>query len=337
MAFGTLAALGLGAAGAGILGGMFGNENEGAAPASSVNGFAALHPDAQKAWLEQYLPQLLEQYKGKFQTGPLGQAPTGPFASQGLQDLQAHSNKVGGIFGNGTGVNPIGAIEPFNQYQQNALSSFGGGLAGLKNELGGFQDLYNENILNPQLSEIDRDASILNNNLLGQKSGNLGAFGSSALGTQLAQLQDSANRLKLNARAGAFQGALGLRRQSLQDMLTSGSLIQQQNQGSLNAIYPQVQQTTAPNRLSQFGQGLSMFPGSSTQTGPVAGQPDTWARVGNAGMQGLGILSGLGGLGAGGGGQAGFGNGMGGGSNWGFGAPPAMGGYRFGNGFVSPF
>jgi hypothetical protein len=344
MAFGTLAALGLGAAGAGLLGGLFGDENEGAMPQqqSSTQGFAALPQEVKDAWLQQYLPQLLQQYQNKPMTTPLGQAPTGPFASQGLQELQAHSNQVGGLFGNqGTGVNPLGAVEPFNQFQQNALSSLGGGLAGLQNELPGYQNLYNENVLNPQLAEIDRQLGMGNNRLLGRKAGggNLGVLGSSAIGTQLAELQDSANRLKLNAREHAFTSGIGLRNQTLQDMLRAGGTIQNQNQNTLGAIYPQLQQTLPQNKLGQLGQGLSIFPQSnlSNGTGPIAGRPDTWARVGNAGLQGLGALSGLGGM-EGFGGAPSFNNQFaGGGSNWGFGAPPAMGGYQLGNSYIRPY
>jgi len=279
-------------------------------------------------------------------TTPLGQAPTGPFASQGLQELQAHSNQVGGLFGNqGTGVNPLGAVEPFNQFQQNALSSLGGGLSGLQNELPGYQNLYNENILNPQLAEIDRQLGMGNNRLLGRKagSGNLGVLGSSAIGTQLSELQDSANRLKLNARKHAFQGGLGLRNQTLQDMLRAGGTIQNQNQNTLGAIYPQIQQTLPQNRLAQLGQGLSGFPGSSTTTGTsmgaTPGQPGLLSNILGIGKTALGLGQGLGIFGGGGGGAPSFGNQFagGGGSNWSFGAPPATGGYNLGGSYIRPY
>ena len=305
MALGTLGTLGAVAGGAGILGGLFGGD-EGGSPggSSSIQGFAALPPEVKDAWLKQYLPQLLKQYNAKFQGTPLGQAPTGPFASQGLQELQQHSNSIGGLFGGGTGVNPLGHVEPFNQFQQNALGSMGGGLAGLQNELPGYQNLYNENVLNPQLEHIQKQEDMLQGGLRGRNaaSGNLFGAGSTANKTQIAALQEQANQARSQARSQSFQGGINLRNQTLQQMLGAGSAIQGQGQQSLNALQPQLQQTAPGTRLNTFGQGLNMFPQSNTmnQTGAVAAQPNFMSKLGGAGLQGLGIMGGMGGGGMGG-------------------------------------
>ncbi len=286
---------------------------QGVGGSSSTSGFGALPPEVQQAFLQQYLPQLQAQTQGKYQGTPMGQAETGPFASQGLQQLQQYSNHNGGIFGNGTGVNPIGTVEPFNQYQQNALTQAGGGIQGLKEQLPGYQDLWNENVLNPQLQEMDYQNALKQHQLLSSKAGNgnLGAFSSSALGTQLAQQQQDANRLKLNARAEGFQGAQQLRNQTLQEMLGAGNMIQGQNQQSLNALQPQLQQATPGAQLSRFQQGLNAFPNSSTSMGYGAanpGTPNLASQIGNIGtaLYGAGQQLGL----------QGFGN-NGGQSSWG--------------------
>ena len=327
----------------GIMGG-FGDTPANGGGGSSQGGFAALPPEVQKAYLEQYLPQIMEQNKGKFQTTPLGQAENGPFSSQALQELQQYSNQNGGIFGNGTGVKPLGAVEPFNPMQQQALSGFGGGLAGLQQDLPGYQNLYNQNVLNPVLAEIQRQQDIAQNQLLGGKAGggNLGALGSSALGQQLAGLQEQANRFREQAGAKGFESSLGLRRQTLADMLKSGTLQQGQNQQYLNAIQPQLQQTTPGARTAQFGQQLAGFPGSQAQsyTGPSPAQPGMGANLINMLGMGQGIMSAFGGQGGQGmntgnvasmfGGQGNQGGMPQGGSNWMMGSPPASGRYNLG-------
>lgn len=254
-----------GALGGGMKGGSNGaGSAQGIGGNSTNSGFAALPPEVQQAYLQKYLPQLLQQTQGKFQGTPTGQAPTGPFASQALQELQQYSNQNGGIFGGNSGVNPLGQVEPFNQYQQNALGSFGGGLSGFQNELPGYQNLYNENVLNPQLAEIDYQNGIANSNLRSNEAGrSVGAFGNTAFGSQLAGQQDNANRLKLGARAQAFQGAQELRNRTLQEMLGAGGVIQQQNQQSLNALQPQLQQATPGAQLGALQKGLGAFPNST--------------------------------------------------------------------------
>ena len=90
------------ASGAGALASAFGGK-KGQAPAQQ--GFAALPKKVQDAYLETYLPAVLEQYEQPFQPIPMQRAvDTGdPFQSQALLDLQQFSDDVGGLF---TPLNP---------------------------------------------------------------------------------------------------------------------------------------------------------------------------------------------------------------------------------------
>jgi len=127
------------------------------------------------------------------------------------------------------------------------------------------------------------------------------------------------------AQAEGFQGALGLRqqgigerRQSLMDLLNSGTAIQEQNQQYLNYLQPQLQAALPQNRTANLGALLNMIPGESptssgTSTGEVAGKPNAAARWG-AGLQALGSAGLNYGnfMGQGGGGLQNLGGGMGG-------------------------
>lgn len=298
MAIGSIAsALPIISGGASLIGGLFGEDEGGQASPTGVggsqSGFAALPPQVQQAFLQQYLPQLLQQNQGKLQTVPLGEAPQGPFGSQGLQQLQNYSYAHGGLFNGTEGVNPLGHVEPLNQFQQGALGSFGGGLSGLQQELPGYQDLYNQNVRDPQLREIERQQQQAQNGLLGAnaRSGNLGAFGSSALGTQIAELQNHYNQYKDQAQIGAFQGANNLRNQTLQQMLNAGNQVQQQGQQSLNAVQPYLQQNLPQQRLQQFAQGLNQFPVGQVSQGQTPSQPNTLSKIGGVGTAATGLLN----------------------------------------------
>ena len=112
---------------AAALGGALFGKNKQIPQQTGASGLAAAPPQVGHAYLEGLLPGAWQQFANQYQGTPMGQAPTGPFASQGLQELQGYSNQNGGIFGGGTGVNPLGMVEPFNGIQQNALSRFGMG------------------------------------------------------------------------------------------------------------------------------------------------------------------------------------------------------------------
>lgn len=227
-----------------VLGGDKGNKAspQGVGGGTSVSGFAALPPEVQQAFLQQYLPRILQQFQG------------------------------GGT-----------QLAGFNPMQEQALQSFGGGLSGLQQELPGYQDLYNQNVLDPELERLqqaqDEGLSALADRR--QKMGGIGV-GGSAYNNQRAAYENQINNLRLNARANAFQGARGLRRETLQDMLTSGGQYQQQQQAQYNQ--PQA-------NISQFAGNLAGIPTSATNTnyGQTPSQPDFLSKLGGAGLGALGL------------------------------------------------
>lgn len=288
---------------AAVGGGLFG-KNKGQNPGGSTNqsqsvsGFEALPGEVKNAYLKQYLPDILQQYQGKISATPLGQAETGPFASLGLQQLQNYSNQNGGIFNGTTGVNPLGAIEPFNEYQKSALASLGGGLEGLQQQLPGYMNPYSDIVGN----EINRQAQIGQSNLKNQftQQAGLGGLSSSAFGTALSGNEEARQRLQNENQYNNYNQALNLRRQTLGEMLQAGGAIQQQGQASLDYLSPYLQGTTPQARSGMLAQQLGMIPGSQVsnstgnQWGANAGRPDFMSRLGGAGLTTLGIGQGLG-------------------------------------------
>lgn len=252
-----------GAAIGGGLGSLFGGKKKQPGYQQQVTqqqGFNTLPEPVRNAYLQQYLPGILSQYQGKYQGLPMGQAPTGPFASQGLQELQNYSNQIGGIFAGGTGVNPLGQVEPFNPYQQQALQSLGGGIGALGNELSQYMNPYQKFVQD----EINRQHSIAQNNALSDfsRAAGFGGLQSSAYGTLQSQLEQNRLRDQNQAQVQNYQQALGLRRQTLADMLGAGGQIQQQGQNMLGALQPQLQQTLPQARTGLLGQQLGAFQGS---------------------------------------------------------------------------
>jgi len=280
----------------------FAGKNEQQAPqpygttSSSEAGFKTMPKELQEAYLKQYLPQILAQSTGPYNAGPMGQAATGPYAPQGLQQLQQHYNQYGSPFAGNGGAMPLGAVEPFHPYQTQAFGQIEGAsnAPGLESQLRPYMDLYNKYVLSPTLERNKRERAEVENALLGRGQGNLGYFGSSALGTQRAQLEKNYGQLEQEAQAEALQNALGLRRQGLGDLLAAGGAIQEHGQQYLNALQPQMQAALPQNRTSALGQQLGLIPGasqSSTSTGyhqPEA-KPNAAMRWGGA-LQSLGSL-----------------------------------------------
>lgn len=333
----------LASAGSTILGGLFGG-NDYEPQQTGSSGFAALPPQVQQAYLQQLLPQAQNIFSSPYVTTPLGQARNSPFESQALQELQQYSNQNGGLFAGGTGVRPLGQVEPFNETQQNALGQFGQGYGnflqnqgqymnpyqqrvlnqlamggqGMNQQLPGYMNPWLEQVLNPQLDYLNRESQSAENRLRGRisGSGNLGG-GGSTYAQQLAKIDQNRQQLGSDiigretgnaynqalgqynlGLSGLFQGggqaydaANQTRRQSLQDMLLAGTGMQQQGQAQLNALQPQLQQTTPQAKLSQFGQNLGMFGNSATSTGYTQ-EPNMWSKVGGLGLAGMGLLGG---------------------------------------------
>ncbi len=383
------------ASAAGAIGGLFGGDEEQQQQQTSnnVSGFAALPPQVQQAYLQQYLPGVLEQYnRGQYQI-PSERINEGqPFQSQGLTGLQRYFDQRGIP----NAVNPYG-VEPLNQIQQNAITGLGQGYnaqnpdqfinpytaqalnaysrlagnpqgnelghQGIGNELGqyigaiggqrgagggvaGLQQYmnpYTDQVTNRTLEDLREKFTGGQNGILSQNalSGSLGAFGGSALGTQLAQNQKDVSNQALdfiaNQNAGNYgqaqnqrnleiERALGQRgsetalrnqylaslgsggnyagnqrSQTLQQMLGAGTALREQNQQELGAGINQWQQQAnfPQERLGQFAQNLSLFPGSTTGQSMqyAAAQPNTISKIGAYG-QGIGdfLKGGAGGL-----------------------------------------
>lgn len=216
--------------GGSLLGGLFGDEDEGAAPAQSVSGFAALPYDVQQAYLQKFVPDSLWLYK--------------------------NDN---------------------NPYEGQVMNSLGGGITSFKNELPQYMNPYQSAVTNDVFSRMQQEGDIAKSRALGQTAvrGGVGAFGSSALGTQLAGIDNyqlDRQREYLNqSKMDNYNQAIDLR-----NMLLSG----------------QEHAATIPyNKVNRLGSLLGMVPGSSTQTGAIAGSPN-WASKLSGGMISLSSLLG---------------------------------------------
>ncbi len=261
---------------------------------TSESGFRTMPKELQEAYLNQYLQQILAQSTGPYHAGPMGTAETGPYASQGLQQLQSHFNQFGSPFAGGNGAMPLGVVEPFHEFQTRAFGQIGEGASApeLEGQLRPYMDLYNKYVLNPTLERNKRERAEVENALLGSGQGNLGYFGSSALGTQRAQLEKNYGQLEQEAQAEALQSALGLRRQSLGDLLAAGGAIQEHGQQYLNALQPHLQASLPQNRTSLLGQQLGLIPGgSNVSTGYYQPEPKP-----NSAMRWGGALQSIGSL-----------------------------------------
>jgi hypothetical protein len=277
------------AAGLAAAGSIFGKSKGGQASPHGIggqlSGFHTLPEQVQNAYLQQFLP-----------------AAQGQFNQGGMQ------------------------LAPFNASQEQALQGFGQNLAGLQGQLPGFTNLYNQELYNPYHQEqynqnVNLPTEELINQQLGEnqsalinaqrRGGTPGALFSSAFGGKLAQLQSEANKLKHLGRINAFQYGTGqgresfnvgqqLRRQTLEDMLRSGTAYQAQQQAQLGL--PQA-------NINQFAQNLGAFPGSSMVQGQTTSQPNWLSKLGGTALQFLGGAQGGGLFGGGGGGSGGFGGG----------------------------
>lgn len=172
-------------------------------------------------------------------------------------------------------------VTPFNQYQIQALEGMGQNATQIGEELGQYMNPYNKYVTD----NIQRQADIQRSNIMGQtaKRGGLGAFGSSALGTQLAGLDAHTARLKNMNDYQNYNQALNFRRQTLGDMLSAGDIMQEQTQEEANA------QAT---RLGQLASFLGAFPG--TQTSSSMGIGARQAPVSGAQRFMGGLMGGLG-------------------------------------------
>lgn len=85
---------------------------------NSVSGIAALPPEVQQAYIKTLLPAALKQFEKPFRPAPMQRvnAPSTPFDSQAMYQLQQYSDAMGGMF---TPTNQTPAQSPYatgNQY-----------------------------------------------------------------------------------------------------------------------------------------------------------------------------------------------------------------------------
>lgn len=212
---------------------------------NSVQGFGALPPQAQQAYLNQALPAAQGAFENINKQMPLArvQAPSDLFGNQSLYNLQQMSDQMGGLYGHaGQGVSPADVV-PINAMQQEALSNIMNGADpnNLSAQLMQYQDPYNIMVRDRAINSIKDRADQIRKKIMGDMaaSGNLAASGGSALAFQLSELdKNTSNQIAdLEAFLGkeGYQQANNLRNQQLSQMLGGGELLQGQHQNELNA------------------------------------------------------------------------------------------------------
>lgn len=269
----------LGAASA--LGGLFGDDNEGAAPQQSnhYTGYNALPEQGRKVY-DSYFQMLQALANNPYAQQRMGMAgkPNDMYGSQELYNLQQTQP--------GQGVRPIGVLEPFNQVQKGALGAYAQpdytneGLAQYLQPFQGARDRALEN--------INRDANIGYSGIKGAQAMNGSLARDPMYGGQVPQLEEARARAIADMEAGFNQQALGLRGQSLSDMLNSGNLIQKQNQAGLTAASGQnlAMSNPAYGQAQAYMQLLQGMPqaSSSQSMGDIAGRPDMLSKISGFGQ-----------------------------------------------------
>jgi hypothetical protein len=279
--------------GAGIIGSALGIGQKKGSPEKSsseqISGYYALPPEAQARY-QDFLKGAQQYYNNPQQPGRYGQAlnpSNNPYASQGLYEYQqANPDKS---------VRPLGVVEPLNSIQRSAIGNY----SNPDYSMGGLSQYFNpfqEQVIDRATSAINRQADISRSNLLDRINASGGILGSSATGTQLAQQEGERLRAlgDMNANLGAqgYREALGLRGQSLSDMLNAGNMVQQQNQGLLQAALPgnQAAYNQDYTQAKSLGQLLGLFPSGSKGTSSSMGEI---APSKNALGKGLGLAGSL--------------------------------------------
>jgi hypothetical protein len=261
---------------------IFGGKQKGSdAPAqsSSSQGYNALPPEAQAVY-RQYFNKLSRLANNPYAQNRMGFAgkPNDIFGSQELYNLQQTQPNQG--------VRPIGVQEPFNQVQQNALGAFAnpdysqGGLAQYLQPFQGARDRA--------LEGINRNASTLFSGIKGREA-RVGSLARDPMyGGQLPQLEEARARAIGDLEAGFNEKALGLRQQSLADMLGAGGQIQQHNQAGLQAASGQglAQSNPLYGQAQALMQLLQGIPNSSSgnSMGTMPWQPSNLTKAGNLGL-----------------------------------------------------
>lgn len=270
--------------GGALLGGKRGGSGT---PATQVTGIAAMPPEFQKLFatyvnaannfaLNDQSANRLSMYN----------EPNPMFRSAGLTALQESRGNQG--------VLPIGVIEPFNQYQANALTKLGEGNV-LSDVLMNYINPFQNQVTNRAIEGVNRQYDIANSQLRDQINAvNPRVFGNSATATQLALQEEARNRTigDLLARLN-YQGyneGTNLRDRVLSQMLNAGGAIQSQNQSMLQAASGRGVASSSPEygRLQALGALLGVLPNSSSSTGGVPREPSNLSKLSGLGLALLG-------------------------------------------------
>lgn len=245
---------------------------------SNLTGYNAL-PAAGKQVYDNYFRMLNNVAANPYDQSRLGMVgePQDIFASPELYALQQTQPNQG--------ARPIGVLEPLNQIQRNALGSYANpdfSDAGLAAYMQPF-----EGIRNRTLENINRNSNIAFSGIKGREA-RVGSLARSPLyGDQLPQLEEARARALADAEAQFSLNALGLRQQSLTDMLNAGNLVQKQNQAGLQAASGQGLTMANPafGQASALMQLLAGMPnsGSGQSMGAVASRDNNLTKLGNLG------------------------------------------------------
>ncbi len=215
-----------------MLGG--GEEGGSSSQSSSMSGYNAMPLIQQQAYdpFFQAVQNLWGVPLNSVSNRMVGQ-PRSPFDSQELYALQQSSP--------GKGVMPTGMIEPFNQFQQNALMQMGNPDYS-QQAMQQYMNPFMDQVMNRTLGNINRQADMGRSSIMDNSSRiNSRALGSS-LGTQLAGNEEARLRAVGDASANlgyqGYQEGMNVRDNALKQQLGAGSLIQGQNQGMLDIANP---------------------------------------------------------------------------------------------------
>lgn len=155
---------------------------------------------------------------------------------------------------------------PNNPYQKQVQQAYGGGISGLMQQLPDYLQVFQQNVDNPTLAEMQRQAEIEKNKITAQAANSgLGSLLNSNLGVQLSELQSNADRRKMqylyDTNRQNLNSALDLRNQTLGELTKAG-----------DQDY---------NRLSKLGSLFGAFPGSSVSNsrGEAQAKPNTWDKI----------------------------------------------------------
>src|SRR6267154_224392 len=160
-----------------------------------------------------------------------------------------------------------------NEYQKQATASYGGGLAGLEQELPGYQKFYDDNLSNRYLRQLEDDSNLEREKIRARYAGR-GGLNNTSVAAELGLLEkNKLNRVadyKHDMAAENFDKAVGLRRQTLADLMTAGDQPRQ--------------------HIDQLGALLQRFPTGATGQNYQMPQQVNWGEASGAAMENLGKL-----------------------------------------------